>query len=234
MVWFPAGVVSRPAPAAGGIALLDSWAITSTTDANPGDFTVSSGSNRLLLLAVNTRTTNAAQLTAVTYGGQSMTLTEAAVIFQGPDSAVSFWFLNGAGIAAASNSDFGFTFNTTPVNDQLRAVAGSYTGVDQASPLIDSFTNAAVNGDDPPITALTSVDGALIAAVYCANRGTSDTPTVEDASYVNLTEAIEVEASQSYLSVGTGSASGVSFTIDASLTHQTAAHIVGAAFRPAA
>jgi len=234
--WFTPGIVEErepvvPSPTA--IALLDAWTNESTAIDTPGSKTVSAGSDRVLFARTHTRGDPLRTVTALTYGGQSMTLVEEETSTGGQDMHTALWILNDAGIAAAANTSFGITSdNATGV--QFRLQAGSYEGVDQANPVVDNFSSASVNaGDTPVASALTTVDGGVAIGTIGLNVGTSANPDPE-ASFTNMTERLALAATTTHHVIGEVDTDGTSFTPTLTTTHASRAQLLGVALRPAA
>lgn len=215
------------------IALLDSWTNVSEAIASPGSKSVSSGSNRILLVRTSTRGDPTRTVTAVTYGGESMTLVDEETSTGGQDLHTALWRLGESGIAAASGTAFGITSsNTTSV--QFRMQAASYENVDQTTPVVDSFNSASVSpGDDPIASALTTVEGGVALGLIGINQGTATIEPDPDASFSNMTERLEVAADNSHHLIGETDTDGTNFTATLSTSHTSRAHLIGASFRPA-
>ncbi|MDB4306301.1 hypothetical protein N9980_01925 [bacterium] len=232
MIWFPPGTVGAAGVDDAGVTLLDGWQVVSTVTTLPNSRAVSAGSNRLLLLSVNLRTTNSSEMTAVTFGGQSMVLVDGALVSAGPEQHSSLWRLSEAGIAAASGSAFGFTLSPAPVNQQFRTHSASYVNVNQTTPENDSFNATATGGANPTAVALTNEDGGLVVAVVGANRGTLTTGADEDAAYSNMSEVAEVQLQNMYMSIATAATDGTDFTPGITLTHESGAVFACGSFNP--
>jgi hypothetical protein len=116
------------------IAVLNAATTTSATAVTPPytgySFTVSAGSNRLLVLAIGfgdagARVTNAAP----TWGGRTMTT--AGTANEGVWVGAQLYYLNDADIALGSGTAFSISF--AELVDQLGLSAIAYSGVDQTT-----------------------------------------------------------------------------------------------------
>lgn len=233
MIWFPAGTVAEAkADAATAIAILDGFAGVLTTRNGTQTFPISAGSNRVLIVSEFSRAapTPPTPVTAISYGGQAMTQIIALGSTGGPDSDSGLWFLNEAGIAAASGSGFTLTPNTIGITFSLSA--GSYENVNQADPTVDEFSALGSSGANPTTQALTSLADGFCVAALTANAGTSDGGATEDASYSNMTERVEVQLNRGYQSVADAPTTGATFTPGTTLTHQIDGHLLAVALRP--
>ncbi len=121
------------------ITTINAWSNIYSNTAYPGTvaFTAGAGSNRMLVVAVvSSTTTAAAQTASVTYGGQAMTQVRAD---GGTTQAHTYLFyLNEAGLQAASNTNLVFSFNLTAATNNVYAAV--YGGVDQSGSPVSSST----------------------------------------------------------------------------------------------
>jgi hypothetical protein len=179
------------------IALLDSWSLTGTDSGSPGSKSVAAGDNRLLLAYIGEESTSH-EPTAVTYGGEAMTLAILRQSASGFPVSGSFWYLNDAGIAAASGTGFGVTFD-----GQFRMLAGSYANVGQSSPVVDTDSNIGDGSVAAALSMATADGGFGIAAWSESSSGASI-----NASWSNVTELIEEDASSSYHSIAHAATDG--------------------------
>lgn len=230
--WFVHGIVASSGSVGGGApaAALDAWANVLTTRSGTTTYPVSAGDDRLLLVSEYTRAGVADPVTALTYGNQPMTKVVGQATTTGPDLDSGLWYLNDAGIAAATDAIFRITPSTGSV--QFRLAAGTYENVDQTTPVVDndsSVNNSGASPVDPTLTSI--VDGLAVVGLY-ANRGTSDGAPTEDATYVNMTERVEQAATQSYMSVADAATDAVTFTPDTTLVHATSGHLLGLTLGP--
>lgn len=173
------------------IARLDTAASAAATTLA---FSVSAGSERMLVVAVGNEDGVVAQADSVDYGGQAMVL---ANEFVTPDTGFHFgcaiWYLLDAGIAAASGSTITPTYSVAVDDEMIHAI--SYTGVDQTG---GSTTNPANNQAEsneatpnPLISDLTETDEGVVVAI----RGSGNVATHTWAS--DLTEQTEQAAASS-------------------------------------
>ena len=124
------------------ITTLSGWTNEFHTTADEGTTTYSvplgSNSKRLLVVAVatSTRTANTRTITTLTYGGQALTSINGDIA-SNTIQHTQFYYLNEAGIDAATNTNIVFTISggTTVVNDIYVSV---YDNVDQSNPIADS------------------------------------------------------------------------------------------------
>ena len=215
------------------IVLLDSWTNVSTAITSPGSKSVSSGSNRFLFARTSSRVNGTGiPITAVTWGGQSMTLTEEETTTGGPDLHTALWRLDDADIAAASGTSFGLTPSSGTT--EFRMQAASYENIDQATPVVDNFNSASVNaGDDPVASALATVAGGIALGLIGINQGTATIEPDPDASFSNMTERLEIAALNSHHLIGETDTDGTNFTMTLSTSHLSRAHLLGVSLRPA-
>ena len=140
-----------------------SW-VTGTTH------TAEAGSDRALILVGSIVGFNdgGSTISSASYGGQALTFIESrASSSTGPsssgyDAVTEVWYLNEAGIAAASGSTFSVTWTGTPYAE--RYMSGFYTGVDQTNPIGAQAENFADAATPNPITtsALTNNSGDMV------------------------------------------------------------------------
>lgn len=227
----PAPTQAAALSSAPDIALLDAWTNVSTAIGTPGSKPVSAGANRLELARTSSRAGSAVTVTALSYGGQPMTLVDEEITITGPDFHTALWSLDEAGIAAASGTAFSITPSSGAT--QFRLQAGSYENVDQLDPIVDNFSVNADSGGNPTSQALTTVAGGKALAIVGANRGSDDLGATEDAAYSNMTERVEVIGTQSYNSIADADTDGTNFTPGTTVTHQTVAHLIGVSLRKA-
>jgi len=214
------------------VVLLDAWTNVSTDIDTPGSKAVSSGSNRLMLVRTSYRIDPGVDITAVTYGGESMTLVEDENSTGGQDLHTALWRLNEAGIAAASGTAFGLTPSTGTT--EFRMQAASYENVDQSSPIVDSFSSVSVNaGDDPIASALTTVAGGIALGLIGINQGTVTIEPDPDASFSNMNQRLEIAAANSHHLIGEAATDGSNFTATLSTSHLSRAHLLGVSLRAA-
>jgi hypothetical protein len=157
------------------VAVLNNWTTGNTK-------TISSGVSRCLIAVVVLENGNGPRdVTALTYGGQSMT--QIAEEFVGTTGAftgkIEYWRLMETGIAAASNTSFVATYTAAGLTENWEALSSAvFQYVDQVTPVSD-FETFTSNNSTNPITlgsAMTTVAGGIaISTVFCGNI---TTPTV--------------------------------------------------------
>ncbi|MCP3915233.1 MAG: PKD domain-containing protein, partial [bacterium] len=156
------------------------------------------GSNRLLVVALGgeSEVDGANDFTAVTYGGQSLTLLTGL-----ETSAVGFsfvdqlWYLDEAGIAAATSDAIAVTV-TGPGFGDVSVAAVTYCNVDPSNPIGNtvSVEDSDATPTDPLSASLTvGLGNAAVAAIGCGRPGTF-TWTLD------LTESTDQEAGSSSFS----------------------------------
>ncbi len=161
--WVPVKVYYEP-PAV--VTILDAWTTGLT-------HTVSAGSDRLLLFAVGYENASDPGVSAVSYGTQALSPIIGDVAGTTIVGRVELWYLNDAGIAAASGSTFSVTWGGTAPVDPMYAAA-TYENVNQSTPISDSASNSTDTTTPNPITATVNVtDGDMaVAAAIAGNNGT--------------------------------------------------------------
>jgi hypothetical protein len=175
---------SSPASGSGGgmVNVLDAWTTVVNGGATVPDtgFTISGGTNRLLVVTVGVRVSAAeANTFTVSYGGQAMTATIRTVNNVGNNS---LWmgYLNEAGIAAVTGGSGGGTYNisvtvggSNVTGTHVKAI--SLTGVDQGSPITDHQGDYSTSKNHTLGTALTVAAGdrALVSGVKDDNAITA-------------------------------------------------------------
>lgn len=124
------------------VALLGSPGSTSETGIDGASaytaftYTVSAGTNRLLVLFIAIGDDDFLAASAVTYGGQAMTLVPGYLSTDGIWTTTQAWFLKEAGIAAAGSTTFSVTWvSTLNALTHLIVGAAAFSGVDQTTPL---------------------------------------------------------------------------------------------------
>ena len=118
-------------------------------------------------------TAPAPTLTSVTYGGQAMAKVDAVSVGTGSTARVEIWFLNDAGVAAATDSTFVPTWGTTP--DLPMYSHAFFGGVDQAAPAPAHGVNSSPAATPNPITtaalATTSGEDMVVAGAVAGEAG---------------------------------------------------------------
>lgn len=176
--WF---VVQFPSSTS-AVTILDPWT-TGTTHA------VGSGSNRLLVFIAGMENGMAGgsppagdrDLTAVAYGGQSLTSAAEVVLCGGSPNSfcarTELWYLDEAGIQAATGSTFSVTWSGDPPYElEEYYTAVTLKNVDQSSPIGNSSTNS-TTAANPIQTSSTLVVGAGDLVVVSAFAGTAGSYT---------------------------------------------------------
>jgi len=134
--------------------------------------TVPSGSHRLLVFAVGYENGADPGVSTVSYGGQTLTRITGAVAGTTTYARVELWYLNSAGIAAASSNTFSVTWGGTAPTYPMYAAA-TYENVNQGTPFGNSssaFTNAST--PNPITTAVTVNTGSMaVASAISGNSG---------------------------------------------------------------
>ena len=131
---------------------------------------VGSGDDRLLLFTAAYESGTDPGVNSVTYGGRPLTRIGGAVAGSGAFARVEMWYLNEAGISAASHSSFSVTWGSgTPSHPVYGAV--TYRNVNQINPILDVSTNATDTDTPNPITTTVNVigNGMAVAAAICGN-----------------------------------------------------------------
>jgi hypothetical protein len=131
-----------------------------------------SGNDRLLVFAVGYEDNQDDLVNAVTYGGRPLTRINGTVVGSPSRVRIELWYLNEAGIAAATNTTFVVSYGTgVPASPHY--AAATYRDVDQTTPVLSSSinsTNAATPNPLPTSVSVTS-DGIAVAAAISGNSG---------------------------------------------------------------
>lgn len=165
------------------VTTLTSWTI-GLTGPDPN----TAGTDRLLIFTAGMERYGDQTITSVTYGGQAMT--QAAVGVAGPYtySRSYIFYLNDAGISAASGNSF--VVNWTNTSSKLHYAARLYQGVNQDSPIGDVDSNTGSSTPNPITTSpLDVAAGDMVVAV--AQSGMALTYTWNNG----FTEGVDFEAS---------------------------------------
>lgn len=151
-------------------------AVTAITSATTNySHAAGTGANRLLVVVVGMEDTYNRTVSAITYGGRPMTqiTTAAAGGNSGnPYDRVSLYYLNEAGIAAASGSTISVTWSGSV--DDSHVAAAMFANVDQANPIRASVSLDVDASTPNPIVAPTLTVAAsdlAVAAAICGNTG---------------------------------------------------------------
>ncbi len=166
------------------VAFLDSAAggITATLS-----YTVSAGSDRLLVVGVTHEGIITAGGVTCTYGGQSMTNEVSAFVDSGSnDLECIFFTLDDTGIAAAS---------TTTISPSGLAASGkvgistrSLSGVDQATPVPETNSDSTTSSTPNPLTGIDISAAADTAVCALAGSGSAGTST-----WIGVTEGTDLQ-----------------------------------------
>ncbi len=134
--------------------------------------TAGSGSDRLLLFVVGYENGSDPGISAVTYGSQSLTPIIGAVAGTSIFGRVELWYLNEAGIAAASGNTFSVTWGIAAPSQPMYAAA-TYKNVNQTNPILDSASNSTDTSTPNPITATVNVvnDAMAVSGAIAGNNG---------------------------------------------------------------
>jgi hypothetical protein len=164
--------------------------------------TAGSGANRLLVFAVGYEHTGSDPgVSSVSYGGQSLTRIDGAVAGTTTYARVELWYLNDAGIAAASSNAFSVVWGGATPSQPMYAAA-TYKYVNQSSPIGGSSTNSTNSSSPNPITAGVAVAdetmavGAAISGnngSYTWNNGWSEGSDQTSGSTVTMSTADHAE-----------------------------------------
>lgn len=215
-----------------GAGLVDVWRTVSSVLNDDESMAVSVATDRLLVAQTHLRSFNAGQITALSYGGQAMTLIRRGQIDldvseDGSDLDIAYWYLDDAGIEAATNETFTVTDSGDPELFEFFLNAAVYAGVDQTTPIADNgFSNQAISGANPGTQAVTTDANGVIIASLSANRGTDDSGETEDAVFSNITEKLEVAGDLSYVAIAEADTSGANFSPSGTITHEDAAILI--------
>lgn len=135
-----------------------------------------SGPNRQAIAGVVLKASSAASLSSVSYGGQALTPVNAVTVGSSTLATAEIWFLDEAGIAAASGSAFVPNWNATP--DLPMYSHAFFSGIDQSDPIGDTATASTAAATPNPITtaALTTTAGDIVVTGAVAGNDGSYTP----------------------------------------------------------
>jgi len=154
-------------------------------------YTVSAGSDRVLLVSVTQEFNSNPGLPTVTYGGQAMTqiadLEETVSDF----NRLTIFFLDDAGITAASSTTIAVGGG---VSSNYGIAAGSYENARQAVPVV--IDNDVINssGTNPWVdsTVVNPVSGSYVVSIY------SNAAQAETTTWTGATEQLDVTFSTSH------------------------------------
>lgn len=138
-------------------------------------YSISAGSDRLLVVALSAEDATDPVVSDVDYGGQAMTLVRSEIANPGSGTRayVSVWYLLESGIAAAVGTTI--TPNYSGVNDSETISAASYAGVRQSSPVIEHQGDNTAGSTPNPFTTVDLVEssGNLILAAGANGNDTT-------------------------------------------------------------
>lgn len=192
--------VERSTNSPTAVAVLNNWS-------NGFTKTISAGVARCLVVGIFMENgVGARDVTAVTYGGQSLTqITEATVggaaAFTGK---IEFWRLMESGIVSATSTAISLTFDAATLNQNWEAVSSAvYQYVDQVVP-VSATTAFSSNAATNPITlspALNTFQGGFsISGVFCGNNTTPASAVNGTNTYLinsGFTETIDTYSANS-------------------------------------
>ncbi|MCU0361514.1 MAG: T9SS type A sorting domain-containing protein [Bacteroidia bacterium] len=192
--------VERSTNSPTAVAVLNNWTNGLTK-------AISAGLARCLIVGVFMENgVGARDVTAITYGGQSMTqITEITVgTAAGFTGKIEWWRLMETGIASATSTAFSLTFNAATLDQNWEAVSSAvFQYVDQVIP-VSAFTGIASNNATNPITlspALATFQGGMsISGVYCGNNTTPASAVNGTNTYLinsGFTEVIDTYSANS-------------------------------------
>jgi hypothetical protein len=133
---------------------------------------VGAGTDRLLMFAVGHEDNQDTLITAVSYGGQSLTRINGALAGTNSRVRIELWYLREAGIAAAANATFVVTYDRPAPADPYY-LAATFRNVDQVTPILANGINS-INAATPnplPATVSVTADGMAVAAAIAGNAG---------------------------------------------------------------
>ena len=134
---------------------------------NNVSYSISAGSNRCLVIGITQEAATPLVALAVTYGGQSMIQVAGISVGDATDLRTDLYFLNDAGIAAAS----GTTISVTGLPSNFTLHRASYANVVQTTPTV--IDTDAASGAGTTVLNITSVDdGAIVCLGAMGNGGT--------------------------------------------------------------
>ena len=123
-------------------------------------YSISAGSDRLLVVAVSAEDNVDPDVTAVDYGGQAMVKIRSELADGGGSlpGMVAVWYLLEAGIAAAVGTTITPTYAVAP-NDEI-IHAASYAGVNQTSPVVEQQGDNTATSTPNPFTTVDLVESS--------------------------------------------------------------------------
>ena len=174
----------------GAISRLDAATSVAASTLN---YSVSAGSNRILVACFSWEFNGQTDITGVTYGGQTMTQ-----VFQqdtpdtGLSAGVACFYILDAGIQAASGTTISPTYSTAPADEIIHAA--SYAGVDQTggATTVPETATAETNETTPnPFTTIdiTEASGNLVIAIVTTGNATTATWQSDMTEQTDQTDA---------------------------------------------
>lgn len=165
------------------VTVQSAWSQQYASNAYPigvvSQYSIDPGSGRLLVVAIgSTRTTTGSQTVSVSYGGQSLTLAAGDGGLPGTWNHSYLYYLNDAGIAAATSTDLSVTISGG-TRYYTWVYAAVYAGVDQATPYTDArnhnsgTANATVGPFSPTLTINANDQAIEIVNLARSNNGTT-------------------------------------------------------------
>ena len=215
------GVLNPP-----GVSLANAWTTGLT-------HTVSAGSNRLLVFIAGMENGMAGasppagdrDLTAVTYGGQSLTPAADVVVCSGSPNSfcirTELWYLDEAGIQAATGSTFSPTWSGDPPFElEEHYTVVTLENVDQSSPIGNSSTNGTTTAN-PIQTSSALVVGVGDLVVVSAAAGTAGSYT-PGSGYTEGTDqsALSSTMASAYKTIAAGGTEQPSMQYDLTINRQ--------------
>ena len=181
------------------------------------------GSDRLLVFMVGHENNQSILVSTVTYGGRPLTRINGTAVGTSSTVRIELWYLNEAGIAAATNSTFAVTYTGGTPSTQHFAAA-TFRNVHQTTPIVASGVNStnAATPNPLPIAFAVTADGMAVGAAINGNAG-SFTWNNGWTEGVDQSLSTSTSTSADHLEVANGTA-----TASATSTNQNRQAIVGA------
>ncbi len=179
------------------------------------------GSDRLLVFVAGMENDGDRDMTAVSYGSVAMTQANEQVICSGFCARNEVWYLDEAGIQAATGSSFVPTWSGTASSFEAIYSAVTLRNVDQATPIGDISSAGTTTANPIQVTAALNVtNGDMVLTGATSGNAGSYTP---DTGY---TEGADQAAASSTTATAYKSISGAgteqpSATYDAAMNRQT-------------
>lgn len=246
ILFFLAVLFFLPLSSYGQITTLGSWSfVDDGGTAETEDLAaIPAGTDRLLVITITVErsTAGAVTLGSVVFGGQPMTEVVQAVLDQrvivpaNTTNIAGIWYCNEACIAASAGVTLTFNMTPNPSGSEDPVIAWvTYSGVDQANPVVDSATATCIACTTVSTTALTTVNGGK--SVYAAIGDNDPTPAgphftpgagyTERVDKPNVTNAVwQVTTADT-----DGNTTGAPITPSATISATVEMAIAGATFR---